>query len=542
MKNTMGKNTVTLVTTFLLTLAIFINASQALSSLSAPMLTKPIQNALNCTFPVSLNWSNPPGAVSFTLQIATDSNFTTIIENRSGIVKPVFTPTGLLGSTKFFWRVKALNKRALESSWSSVANFTTAATDYRRAAGGMYNVMKYNSIRIAYYGNGEKLANGEVDPFLKKAKDTKYNYVLAEFTMDRGRNSSLLTKTEDFKLAFTRANAFGLRLIPLIQMGSGWAIHWRHAQSAWNQNIKMTRVTCSMTTTENGTVTTTKSPFGTPSFSYDPDGFDKTAIELFQAIRRAHQESGVSYPLEFIHLGHDEPAYYTRTLFGNCKTGDGPAGSGWSIVSVDEVCNADTSFIQHFAGSKSEAVQQLIVSELHRRIEQVNATMGNNVRIMVYGDIWDPQMNGKRNMELWDGTIIHTIPGIATLPGLTSLQKEQMRKKLIILPWNYDISCDFDGDGEYKANVTFNYLSSNGLKFVYAHEITANDIFPYSKDRIAQSNAYYKSAKKHRQNCLGYAAVHWTDWANPVPKSFDSMWYLYNLNASDVPLTDFNNN
>lgn len=278
--------------------------------------------------------------------------------------------------------------------------------------------------------------------------------------------------------------------------------------------------------------------FGCPSFSYDSTGFDQTFVEFLQQVKAAHSEANVNYPLEFIHLGHDEPAYYTRLLVGDCKIGD---GSDWSVNSVTEVCAADKSFIQNYSGSKSTAVQELFVTELFRRTEQVKSNLGSNVRVMIYGDIWDPQMNGQRNMELWDGTIVNTTPGIATLPGLTNSQKEQMREKLVILPWNYDKSCDYDGDGEYKANETFDYLSSNGFKFIYVHEITANNIYPYDNNRVAQANEYFNFSRSYKENCLGYGAVHWDGWAYPVPKCFDSMWYLYNLNSKDLPLKDFKN-
>jgi hypothetical protein len=166
-----------------------------------------------------------------------------------------------------------------------------------------YNLMQYNTIRVAYYGNGEDMGNGLVDEFLQKAKDNKYNYVLAEFAMNRGRNSTILAKKEDFLRAFKKADDFGLRLIPLIQVGSCWSHHWRHAQVNWNTNIKMTRISSNI------------GDFGCPSFSADTAGFDQTFIEMLKQIRNAHKEAKVKYPLEFIHLGHDEPAFYTRMLW-----------------------------------------------------------------------------------------------------------------------------------------------------------------------------------------------------------------------------------
>ena len=102
-----------------------------------------------------------------------------------------------------------------------------------------YNVMKFNSIRIAYYEVGEDIGNGSVDTLLIRAKNAKYNYILAEFKMYRGNYKTLQEKRKEFRNAFKKIDSFGMRMIPLIQLGSCWSSHWLHAKKYWNKNLEI---------------------------------------------------------------------------------------------------------------------------------------------------------------------------------------------------------------------------------------------------------------------------------------------------------------
>jgi hypothetical protein len=61
----------------------------------------------------------------FRLQIATDALFTTIVKDQTGMTSPNLTvSTGLLGNTKYYWRVYGANAVGV-GKWSSVNSFTT---------------------------------------------------------------------------------------------------------------------------------------------------------------------------------------------------------------------------------------------------------------------------------------------------------------------------------------------------------------------------------------------------------------------------------
>ena len=388
-----------------------------------------------------------------------------------------------------------------------------------------YNVMKYNSIRIAHYKEGENIPVG----FLVRAKKAGYNYVLGEFLLHRGNYSSMVEKKDDFKSAFKKVDAQGLRLIPLIQMGSSSAEHWQWAKDNWNPKIEMNRIHGKNKSGKHGN-------WGMPSLAEDMDGIDASFVELLEIIKQAHSEADVSYPLEFIHLGHDEPAFYKHCLIGGVKG----TYSGEYVIYDDDrsYSQADRNFINErisSGDSTSEAFQRLIVDELYRRIGQVHAVWGNKSRIMIYGDAWDPELNGAMEMETYTAETAAMTPGIATLPGLAADQKETFRENVVMIPWNYDGNST-TGDKDYNAANTFSYLASNGFKFIYAHEITKDNIYPYPDERVAQANEYINESRNYQVNCLGFAAVHWSDWEN---RCYDSIEYLADGNAGFIPPKSF---
>jgi hypothetical protein len=77
------------------------------------------------------------------------------------------------------------------------------------------------------------------------------------------------------------------------------------------------------------------------------------------------------------------------------------------------------------------------------------------------------------------------------------------------------------------------------FKFFYVHEITDKNTFPYPATRTYQAKDFYTIAKKFKNNCIGYDATAWSGWTTPAPKCFDSIEFLYQLNAADLPSKDY---
>lgn len=75
---------------------------------------------------VTLSWNSAPNAVSYWLQLAFDSSFTAMVLNDSTIGGTSRRISGLLNTTKYFWRVRS-NQPQTNSRWSEPSSFTTGS-------------------------------------------------------------------------------------------------------------------------------------------------------------------------------------------------------------------------------------------------------------------------------------------------------------------------------------------------------------------------------------------------------------------------------
>ena len=91
-----------------------------------PTLSSPSNGATNVSLPPALVWNASSGATSYTLQVSTNSNYTSFVYNQGGLTGTSQQITGLNNSTQYYWRVSATSSYGT-SGWSSVWNFTTAA-------------------------------------------------------------------------------------------------------------------------------------------------------------------------------------------------------------------------------------------------------------------------------------------------------------------------------------------------------------------------------------------------------------------------------
>ncbi len=94
---------------------------------ATPVLVSPANGATGVGNPVTLTWNGSSGATSYSLQIATDANFTSIVTAPSGITATSQQVSGLSSGTMYYWRVEAVNS-AGTSSWSGAWSFTTASS------------------------------------------------------------------------------------------------------------------------------------------------------------------------------------------------------------------------------------------------------------------------------------------------------------------------------------------------------------------------------------------------------------------------------
>lgn len=105
--------------------SVFRFRTTALTTPPAPVLLSPSNGAVSLPLPVTLCWDSAARATSYRLQVAIDSNFTTLTYNdTSAGSNRCRTFTFLLNSTTYFWRVSASNA-AGTSAYSAFSRFTT---------------------------------------------------------------------------------------------------------------------------------------------------------------------------------------------------------------------------------------------------------------------------------------------------------------------------------------------------------------------------------------------------------------------------------
>jgi hypothetical protein len=75
-----------------------------------------------------LAWNPSAGAVNYSLQVSTVSNFATTVIDQSGITNTYFdVPGGILSwNTRYYWRVYAVGASGSTSVWTTTRYFTPA--------------------------------------------------------------------------------------------------------------------------------------------------------------------------------------------------------------------------------------------------------------------------------------------------------------------------------------------------------------------------------------------------------------------------------
>jgi hypothetical protein len=93
--------------------------------LGVPVLKAPANGARDQSLSDTLTWSRQNDAVTFHVQVSTDSSFAGIVFEDSTITVSQGVPVGLKRGTVYFWRVNAKNAGGV-SSWSNSWSFSTA--------------------------------------------------------------------------------------------------------------------------------------------------------------------------------------------------------------------------------------------------------------------------------------------------------------------------------------------------------------------------------------------------------------------------------
>ncbi len=432
--------------------------------------------------------------------------------------------------------------------FANAMNLSAASKNY-------ISTMEHNSIRALYCNNGQLC-----DALIERAFKNRYNYAIVEFDFritDNivGNKDVYNNLGNDVKNACVLLSKREMRLIPMFQMSSQWSLGWKTLRDFENPDIGINSITCNRENPQlvtnaicNYTDNLSTVNEGSNSWAPEPNGVDKSIIEVFDAIKQGFSDANVNYPLEFIHIGHDEPQFLNWCIIAGigseCETAYPYKGN----LARGESSQADINYIQtkiNAGLSTQSAYQMLLADELYRRVSQAEQVYGTNVKIMIYGDSYDNQSWG--GVPLWIqkgyGDKI-TLSGAIDLPGLTESQKSKVKERIIPILWNYhgkveraDNPLDFLTRSDYNSNEAINRFVSRGFKVMYCGALqNGND----SKNQIKE---YSSTSHNYRNNCLGYCAAAWVDTYDPnLP---DNKWsvieYIYTGcgNDSYLPVTDF---
>jgi fibronectin type 3 domain-containing protein len=90
----------------------------------APVLISPVNDAVDQLTALTLSWNPAAGAETYTVQVATMSDFSSTFVNQSDVTATSLQIDGLDAERTYYWRVRARNEFG-DGNWSQVWNFTT---------------------------------------------------------------------------------------------------------------------------------------------------------------------------------------------------------------------------------------------------------------------------------------------------------------------------------------------------------------------------------------------------------------------------------
>jgi phosphodiesterase/alkaline phosphatase D-like protein len=92
----------------------------------APLLVSPANGTTNVSLPARLSWAAASGAATYTVQVSTAADFSSLVINKSGLTALNLNVGGLKKNTLYYWRVRAVDASGtLTGSWSTACSFTS---------------------------------------------------------------------------------------------------------------------------------------------------------------------------------------------------------------------------------------------------------------------------------------------------------------------------------------------------------------------------------------------------------------------------------
>ncbi|GEM_PF-997866 len=182
----------------------------AVSAPLTPALSLPSNGSSDVSFPVVLRWNRAQDAVSYRMQVSTDSSFAVLIENDSTLTDTLKSLSSLQGLTQYHWRVRAKNASGSSGFSDSWMFATSVAPPAAPALVSPANNAVSQPLSVSFVWNATPGASGY---HLQIASDTSFS-VLAV-------NDSTLTDTTGLSGVLAHSTTYYWRVRGLNTGGVG---------------------------------------------------------------------------------------------------------------------------------------------------------------------------------------------------------------------------------------------------------------------------------------------------------------------------------
>ena len=95
-----------------------------MGGLAAPVLVRPADGPFTNVEDVVLQWQSVAGAKTYDLQISTDINFLTLIEDPTNVTGTKYSPPVTVANDQYYWRVRPVDNFGNKRDWNAVTTWT----------------------------------------------------------------------------------------------------------------------------------------------------------------------------------------------------------------------------------------------------------------------------------------------------------------------------------------------------------------------------------------------------------------------------------
>jgi len=189
-----------------------------------PSLVSPVNGDTNVSVSPTLRWNTFSGATDYSLQVSSDSSFSSCIYSQGGLTGTSQLVTGLSGATIYYWRVSIPNGPASLIS-SKIWKFTTVVTSPDKPT-------------LSIPNNGELLISASPKMYWKKSSGAD-NYTLqiskdASFTSFVYNQSGITDTNQQITIGLSNSTKFYWRVIAVNKLFSTLSDVWSFTTTVMN--------------------------------------------------------------------------------------------------------------------------------------------------------------------------------------------------------------------------------------------------------------------------------------------------------------------